>query len=89
MDYRAFDTALKRYRDGSIAYSVLERDKGRPPAIAVKMLPEAADDLLLRQAALNIGITIPRSRPNVASIAAIVRPSQSGGGTKSASNTAT
>lgn len=59
MDHRAFDTALKRYRDGSIAFSVLDRDKGQSPAITVKMLPEAADELLLRQAALNIGIADP------------------------------
>lgn len=58
-DHVAFDADLKRYRNGGIGFGAMGRDQGPLPAIAVRTLPVSADDLLLRQVALNLGIPDP------------------------------
>lgn len=58
-DHAAFEADLKRYRDGGIGFGAMGRDQGTPPAITVRTLPVSADDLLLRQLALNLGIPDP------------------------------
>lgn len=58
-DHAAFDADLKRYRDGGIGFGAMGRDQGALPAIAISALPDSADDLLLRQVALNLGIPDP------------------------------
>jgi hypothetical protein len=58
-DHAAFDADLKRYRDGGIGFGAMGRDQGALPAIAISALPDSADDLLLHQVALNLGIPDP------------------------------
>ncbi|MET0136948.1 MAG: hypothetical protein ABW192_01040, partial [Sphingobium sp.] len=52
MDHRTFDTALKRYRDGGLAYGTMARAPGAAPAVGLTLLPQSADGLLLREQAL-------------------------------------
>lgn len=53
----ALHEELRRYvRRGSIVYRRMAREAEAPPAIAVTALPPAADDLILEEAALRIGI---------------------------------
>lgn len=58
-DHAAFDADLKRYRDGGIGFGAMGRDQRPLPAITIGALPDSADDLLLRQVALNLGIPDP------------------------------
>jgi len=58
-DHAAFDADLKRYRDGGIGFGAMGRDQKPASAITVSALPVSADDLLLRQVALNLGIPDP------------------------------
>lgn len=58
-DHAAFDADLRRYRDGGIGFGTMGRDQRPASTIAVSALPASADDLLLRQVALNLGIPDP------------------------------
>ena len=70
-DHKAFDTDLKHYRDGKIGYGVIGRKQDRSFKIDIRALPEAADELLLRQLALNLGIPEPeREAENLTAIRA-------------------
>lgn len=58
-DHAAFEADLKRYRDGGISFGIMARDQDQSPAIAVRTLPASADNLLLSEVALTLGIADP------------------------------
>ncbi|MFC0365128.1 MULTISPECIES: hypothetical protein [Sphingobium] len=58
-DHAAFEIDLKRYRDGGLGFGSMGRHQGPSPAITVSALPASADDLLLHQLALNLGMADP------------------------------
>lgn len=64
MTPEAFTAELRRYiAGGSIRYRQLERTPGEtPPAVTVTTLPAAANDLMLYEAALRIGLNEERGR---------------------------
>jgi tetratricopeptide (TPR) repeat protein len=56
-DYDGFDRELKRYLSGGITYTIVTRASDRKPMpVTVTALSPSADDLLLPQAALRIGV---------------------------------
>lgn len=59
IDHQGFETELKRYMNGRIAYGVIARPAGADVTVAVRSLSPAADDLLLPHAALMLGIADP------------------------------
>lgn len=57
MDHRAFEADLKRYMNGRLGFGTISRDQTALPVPSIRILPASADDLLLRQVALNMGIS--------------------------------
>lgn len=71
-DHKGFETELKRYMAGRIAYGAIARPPGGNVAVTVRALSPAADDLLLPLAALMIGIPQPaRETATFATIKAV------------------
>jgi Flp pilus assembly protein TadD len=64
MTPEAFAQELRRYiAGGSIRYRQMERTPGEsPPAVTVTTLPAAANDLMLYEAALRVGLSEERGR---------------------------
>jgi len=59
MDHKAFDKALRKYMNGSIAWAAIPRPQSQPGDITVRALPPGADDLLLPELALSLGVREP------------------------------
>lgn len=54
-NHQAFESDLKRYMQGSIAYGTMGRRMEAAPPITLTPLPPSADDLLLPMASLTLG----------------------------------
>jgi Flp pilus assembly protein TadD len=60
----ALTAELRRYiRAGRISYRRMERGTAAPPPVTVTTMPRSADDLILFEAALRVGLTAEREQP--------------------------